>query len=323
MRGRFRQRGRGIALVLVLWVLALLTIMALSVTATQRTEVALTENLVANVRFRAASDAAIAYMVASFMMPADELPAAEAAGDADAIAMPWVPNGAARDWGFFGQKLSISVTDEQSRINLNESDPELLAALIALFDVPEEEARAIADAIADFRDEDDLTQLNGAEDGDYADAGLALGAKDEAFVAVEELQQVLGMTRELYRGLSPEVTVDTEGGEIREKFASPAVLAALQGISIDDAKIQVEERDDPLLAGIQGPAAVDRGGPLYRVRVKSEGAGRGGGGVRIMEALVEIAAGQTPPYIVRWRRFGLLEAAPPADSTAEPDAEEP
>ena len=61
-------------------------------------------------------------------------------------------------------------------------------------------AAALVDAIVDFRDEDDLHCLQGAEDRDYADAGLPRGAKDAAFEAVEELQQVLGMTREIYDG---------------------------------------------------------------------------------------------------------------------------
>jgi general secretion pathway protein K len=48
---------RGIALVLVLWVLTLLTVMAVGMTAAQRTETALTENVIAEARFRALSEA--------------------------------------------------------------------------------------------------------------------------------------------------------------------------------------------------------------------------------------------------------------------------
>ena len=310
-------RRRGIALVLVLWVLALLTVMALGVTATQRTEIALTDNLVANARFRAASDAAIAFMAVSYLMPAEDPMGTGADGETSPI--PWIPDGSPRDWRFEGQALSISVTDERSRINLNLAAPTLLAALIQVFDVPDETATAIADAIADYRDEDDLRLLNGAEDDDYEAAGLPLGAKDESFVAVEELQQVLGMTKALYGRLAPELTVDSRGPRVEEAFASAAVIAALRGISMDEARLQVEERDDPLLEGAQGPAAVNRGGPLYRVRVESKGGGdESKGGGRIMVALVELMPGQTPPYLVRWRRFGLA-GSPAPDATAEAD----
>jgi general secretion pathway protein K len=53
-----RGRPKGIALILVLWVLTLLTIMAVGLTQTQRTETALLENQVGGARFCAAADAA-------------------------------------------------------------------------------------------------------------------------------------------------------------------------------------------------------------------------------------------------------------------------
>ncbi len=296
-------KSRGIALVLVLWVVTLLTVIAVAMTATQRTETALADNQISAARFRALSDAAIAYMVLSFVMPPPEQENEED--------MPWIPNGAPQQWRFEGQDLTIEVTNEASRINLNQAPPELLAALLIALEVPEEDAQSIADAISDWRDEDDLKLLNGAEDGDYSDAGRDLGAKDEPFAAVEELQQVLGVTRGIYRLIAPELTVDTEDGQLVEEFASPAVLAAIQGVPLEEAQLQVEQRDSPILPGGQGPRVVNRGGPLYRVRV-TENVGQRP--ARSMEALVEIVAGQQPPYQIRWRRFGLVGQRPSAAS---------
>src|SRR5882672_7761736 len=48
---------------------------------------------------------------------------------------------------------------------------------------------------------------NGAEDADYAAAGLAYGAKDAPFAMTEELLQVPGMTRELFDRVAPDITV--------------------------------------------------------------------------------------------------------------------
>jgi general secretion pathway protein K len=47
----------------------------------------------------------------------------------------------------------------------------------------------LVDAILDWRDEDDLHLVNGAEDPDYKAAGLPYGAKDGPFDSLEELQQ--------------------------------------------------------------------------------------------------------------------------------------
>ena len=292
--------SRGIALVLVLWVLTLLTVMAVGMTAAQRTETALTDNRIADARFRALADAAIAYTAFSFLAPE---PTAGLGTDRDDETPTWLPNGQSRDWTFDGNTLSIAVHNEQSRINLNRASADQLSALLIVLGLEAEEANAVADAILDWRDEDDLKLLNGAEDGEYEEAGRAIGAKDAPFVAVEELQQVLGVSRELYRRLAPEVTVDTEGDQIDETFASAAVIAALQGISLDEAQLRVEERDAPLFPGGQAATAANRGGPLYRIQVRVQDWGRQ---ARAMEALVELAAGQEPPYQVRWRRFGLV-----------------
>jgi general secretion pathway protein K len=309
---------------LVLWVLTLLTVMALGMTATQRTETALTDNRIEEARFRALSDAAIAYAMYSYLMPPeqDEGPGIGAGartptapGQEEREQTAWIPNGAPRTWHFDGVPLAISVYDEQSRINLNLAPAPLLAALMAAFGVEEEQATALADAILDFRDEDDLKLLNGAEDKDYEDAGLPLGAKDAPFAAVEELQQVLGMTPPLYRLMAPELTVDSESEQIDEAFATPAAIAATQGIDLEEARQRVQERDSPTLPGSLGPSAAQRGGPLYRIQVRADGSGDR---TRIMEALVEMAQGEQPPYRVRWRRFGLTA---PAAEPLSPDAQ--
>ena len=127
-----RSAARGIALVLVLWVLTLLTVMAVGMTAAQRTETALTENHIADARFRALTDAAIVYTMFSFLAPPPETTGAGlgAAAVAGEEAAAWVPNGAPRSWSFDGNALSIAVYNEQSRINLNLAPAPILSALL-------------------------------------------------------------------------------------------------------------------------------------------------------------------------------------------------
>ena len=61
------RRQKGIALMLVLWVVALLTIIAVGLTASQRTESTLAANQVATVRFRALAEAGINYTVLNLL----------------------------------------------------------------------------------------------------------------------------------------------------------------------------------------------------------------------------------------------------------------
>jgi general secretion pathway protein K len=311
-----RPRQTGIALILVLWVLTLLTVMAVGLTATQRTETALAEGHVSAAQFRAVSDAAIAFTMLVYSIPPPEpsTTSAPAPATADTDLTTWVPNGNEVPWRFGGMDLRIRVLNEGSLIDLNTATPEVLAALLAALGVDEEDSLRLAAAIADWRDDNDLSLLNGAEDADYEDVGRTLGAKDEPFVAVEELMQVMGMTDAIYQRLSREVSVDLDGAEFDNRFATAAAIAATEGLTLERAQAQIIARDSPLFDDGSAPRVIDRGGPLYRIEV-SEVLASGVG--RRMDALVESTPGEAPPYRIRWRRFGIPEAPP---VVVDPDA---
>ena len=290
-----RASQQGIALILVLWVITLLTVMALGLTAAQRTGSALTRNGLDIIRFRALSEAAVNFAALNLLVPPPSL-------DLDPEADVWMPDGAPHRWIYSGESITIAIFNEGSKIDLNRSDGEILTRLLLVLGVEENDAVALADSILDWRDEDDLHQLNGAEDGDYKQAGLPYGAKDDKFASVEELQQVLGMDHNLYRLLAPVVTVYSQNSNVDEAFASAVVLAAIENTTLEDAQISIEER-----ALDQEATAISRGGPLYRIRVTREtdsGLGMG------MEALIETTSGQQPPFQVLWRRYGLMLEVP-------------
>lgn len=285
---------------LVLWVLTLLTVMAVSMTATQRTELALTEHQLAETRWRLETDAALAYTAWQLRqpLPTIDATAATSTGDDASLTPDWLPNGAAHEWTFADTTMTITVFNELSRINLNQADSALLKALLVTLAVSEDDAATLADTIIDWRDPDDLALLNGAEDADYQAAGAAFGAKDEPFVAIDELRQVLGMTEALYQQLAPELTLAGEGKTVVTEFASATVLAATQGLSLEDAQIQQLEQ--------QTLRAQNRGGPLYHVIITAPAEPA----TQRMEALLELTPGQATPYLVHWRRFGVRQLAP-------------
>ena len=69
------------------------------------------------------------------------------------------------------------------------------------------QAQLLAAAVADFRDPDDQRRVNGAENKQYRSAGLGWGPKNAPFQSIDELQQVLGITREIYRQVADNITV--------------------------------------------------------------------------------------------------------------------
>jgi general secretion pathway protein K len=349
---RARQQ-RGIALILVLWVIVLLTIIAVGLTATQRTETTLAGNAVGTARFRALADAAVNYAMLNMMVQPVVAPEAQGQGqtpgqapgtsllDEEQAANLWVPDGTPHPWSFDGEQLEIAVFNEASRIDLNQAPGELLLNLLIAAEVPQEQADALADAIIDWRDPDNLRSANGAEDSDYEAAGWPYGTKDGPFDSVEELQQVLGMTRALYQVIAPALTVASGSPQVVQDFASPLVLAALQGITVDEARQRIEEQKADALLPQPGGAApttppralTNRGGPLYRIRVtlrRREDANptmevlvRSGGSnttsattATSMQPAGQQVSATNAPFRTLWRRYGLIPARPSAASDA-------
>jgi len=317
------RKERGIALLLVLWVVALLTIIAVAVTGTQRTETALAGNQVDSARFRALADAAIGYAMLNLMVPPITTQGREAQDAPDPNG--WTPDGTPQAWSFGGASLEVAVYNEASRIDLNEAPRDLLMRLLNAAGVPPESGDSLADAIIDWRDPDNLRSPDGAEDADYEAAGLPYGAKNGPFDSVEELQQVMGFTREIYRSVEPALTVMSGSPQVDQQLASTLVIAALQGITVAEAEANQQQQ---LAAVEQGkaPAPLGRGGPLYRIRVTF----LQGSAKPTMEALVRANIpgittsavgggsarnGSNAPVQVLWRRYGL---SPDVESVQTP-----
>ncbi|MBK5971211.1 Type II secretory pathway, component PulK [Thiorhodovibrio litoralis] len=300
----------GIALVLVLWVLSLLTIMALSLTMTQRSQQALVRNEIDGARFRAMADGAVSLAMAN-LMSQPEFAAPEEV---------WLPNGSAHRVLLDGFEISIRIFNQASRIDLNSVAGEQLRTLLELAGAEPDQLDALVGAIGDWRDRDQLPGLNGAEDDVYESEGYGYGAADQPFESVEELLQVRGMTFALYQALEPDLRIgggqrtraprgpvfggsSTSGSaRFEPRFASARALAAMQNISLEDAQALVDERDEPTVPDAVAAPAPDRGGPEYLIRVT---ASRGEYSGRMLEALVEATPSGPSAFEVLWRRESL------------------
>jgi general secretion pathway protein K len=250
------ERQRGIALVLVLWVIAMMTAMALALTTTVRTESQLVRNRVEEARSRAYADAAVAMAIMRFGAGEDE--------------DRWWPDGAPYVWSFAGQALEVRVYNESSRIDLNGVSPQVLRRLLEAVGVDEVESERLAAAIEDWRDRDDASRTLGAEDLEYRAAGRPYGSRNGPFASSAELTQVLGMTPALYRALAPYVTVAGSGRRVDLEYASPQVQAAVGDER--SARAGPSGRGGLPFALPRGEAGAEvpirgLGGPLYRVRV--------------------------------------------------------
>jgi general secretion pathway protein K len=250
-------RMRGAALLLVLWLIALLTAIVGAFALTAKIE-----GLQGRVLHRGviAGQAARAGLEYALVRVADPDPRRQ-----------WRPDGQPYRWAFGDAQVEIALTDENGKIDLNQADLALLTSLFqAVGGLEQAEAAQLASAVLDWRDPDVLNQIEGgAEDPDYAAAERHYGAKDAPFESVAELEQVLGMTPALYAKLEPDLTVFSGRTRPDPAFASAGVLQAM-GVDPDSvigrrrawdpssgAPAPVLEGGEPLVSSGSGTYSID------------------------------------------------------------------
>lgn len=209
-----RPGARGAALLLVLWLLLLITGLVAAFALSARTEAMQGSALRAQVAGRLAAEGGIE-LAALRMWESEPL-------------RRWVPDGRPHAYDYDGYRIEVRVQDESAKVDLNFADGGMLVALFVMAGIDETRARRLAGAVQDWRDPDSLLSIEGgAEDRDYAAAGLPHGAKDAPFATVQELQQVLGMDVDTYRRLVPYLTVHSGQTRPQPTYAQGPVLLAL------------------------------------------------------------------------------------------------
>lgn len=233
------RRTRGAALLLVLWLIALLTALVGAFAMTAQVEGLQGRVLVRGLDASNAARAGIEYALTRI--------------DAQDPRRQWQPDGRVHAWQFHGAEVEVRIVDESGKVDLNHADASLLSALLRALGRGQLEAGRLASAVIDWRDADLLTQpAGGAEDPDYAGAGREYGAKDSEFESIAELQQVLGFTPELFALVEPHVTVHNGRQQPDPAFASAEVLDAM---GMDGAALVDQRRRTDPVTGQASPAA--------------------------------------------------------------------
>jgi len=207
---------QGVALVLVLWMLALLTVMTMGYSTTMRTETRLISNEVQIASARALAQGGIWYATRQLL--------------ANTPDQQWLHDGTPRLLRYAEAETEIRVYDEAGKIDLNSASAALLLGLLRSAGLGPSEALQMLHAIEDWRDPDDEVRTHGAENAHYYNVGLGYGAKNGPFNSVGELRQVLGMTESLFRQIAPALTVYSHRSTINPEAAPPEALLALPGI---------------------------------------------------------------------------------------------
>lgn len=259
---RIFKSERGIALFLVLWVMALLTVIAGEFCYFVRTEANITRNFKEETQtyYIAVSglSMAIGELVVNELVPRK---VKAPAGEEEQEDIRWRINTDIPAIPFGDGQFKVERENESGKVNLNRAGESLLKMMLSNFEIDDANKNIIVDSIMDWRDKDSLRRPNGAEDDYYLSLPQPYKSKNGDFTSIEELLFVRGVTPGIfYGGLKDMVAVyqDKETGLanlIRANFdfnrininaASPRMLRALPRMTEDvvQAIIKYREKKD-------------------------------------------------------------------------------
>lgn len=242
----------GFVLVAVLWLLVALGAVGLHAGLQFRSERLAAANALDDARARAAATAGAEYarsrLSAAMLDRAEDL-RAEAQDSrrrrdrrggierlfsrSDPLEDPWRdPDGLVVPEQTFGDtRFTLALRDTEAALNLNGADEDMLRRFFAVgLELDAALADRLALAIADWRDDDELPRVGGAERQEYLDAGRAVLPPDRPFAELDELRHVMGMTPDIFDAAVPYLTL-IGSGRINVNAAPEPVLLALPGMN--------------------------------------------------------------------------------------------
>ena len=231
---------KGIALIIVLWILLLVTISTGAYTLMARMDQLEAHTVLSGTRARMAAEAGLNLTVLSLRDP-DET-------------SRLVPDGRPYTLQFQDVTVEVKVTDERGKLNINAADETTLAQLFSANGLEGDEAMYLAAAVLDWIDTDEMERPNGAEIDAYSALGLPLGPGNRKFVMSEEVLQVLGMSFDLFVKIEPGLTVFSKSATPDPAFAPLEALLALPGMTEEDALNFLAERQSQESTGGVGTA---------------------------------------------------------------------
>lgn len=198
------DRDRGVALLLVLLFVTLLTAIVVSYCYETRVEAAMAANHASLMEAHAAAKSAIAMGMSLLQADLDNLDGT-GGGEFDALTDVWATGVPFQELN--RAVMQCTVADEYGKINLSallegpddEPNEVLEAALRMLFELRGVEEDPV-DAILDWMDRDDEPRMNGAETDFYAAREIAVGCKNAPMDSLEELLMVPGITPDVFFG---------------------------------------------------------------------------------------------------------------------------
>ena len=323
-----RNKQAGVALVVVLLVVALVSMIATDLTGRLQYEIRRSANIFDKQQAQYYALGAEKFAIATLQQDIKDSP------DRDDLDQAWATQGL-----YFpveGGDLTGVITDANRCFNLNSlvSDKEELGyvadknstaynayrSLLLLLALPE----GLSDSLVDWIDSDEqVFSMDGAEDLDYELLTPAYRAANSLIVDVSELRLIQGYTAEVVKTLRPYVCALPEAGYLKlnvntlDKEKPELLSMMIKNLSVSNAATVLAEREQSgyddmtsfwqldALAGIEvdgkAKSVLQLDSDYYFLRAKAR-IGRGHEGLTTLFKQVNKEKVQ-----IIWRRFGTIE----------------
>lgn len=287
-RSDYRQRQGGVALVVVLWFIVLLSILATALSREVQVQTRINRNLMDGITARYLAEVGIHRAILKLLQ-----------------------DGATREWMRANESYAVDqigvvrirMLNVSGKIDINVASAALLDGLLRQFIENDKRRQTLVDAIIDWRDLDQLRRPHGAEDTEYRQEGLPYEAKDAPFVAIEELRLVLSMDNDIFRRIAPFITIYSRSGRINPRVAPREVLLALPGVNRKQVMAYITVRatvngDDAELSSTPKLFIQARMSQVYRIAATAQLES----GIRnSLWAIVRISGDPRAPYsVLEW-----------------------
>jgi general secretion pathway protein K len=278
---------------LVIWVLALLALLAAGVAADTSSETVIARNRLDIASARDAAESGISLAILGLLDPdpTKHLPS----------------DGSPINFEIDHGTVAVSVVDESGKIDLNTAPTDLIAGLADELGIDADDRNALLAGIAARRARlakragSAVLSLPFAGNLDGADPG---GLAQQAFADASEIASLPGLSRDAAARLLPDITVYSQRATINPLTATREVLLAIPGISPEEVDFFLDARrqanfEKPALAGVDRYVAV---APPRAVTITARARS---GTARFTREAVVLISGNLPlrPYrILRWQQ---------------------
>ncbi|MBZ0155399.1 MAG: general secretion pathway protein GspK [Alphaproteobacteria bacterium] len=243
---------RGIVLIMVMWVLTVLMVVVLSFSYMLRTEAHATLSFKEGMEQKFLAEAGIERGIVEILYRKSGSIAQE---EKDATA--WKIDGTVYTAEMKEGSFRVRILNESGKVDINSAHELLIRGLIAALGTQGEELDTVVDSLMDWKDNDNLHRLYGAEDEYYLSLPGPYKAKNANFESLEEMMLVKGVTPDLLygngdrKGLLQFITLNSGSSAININAAPREVLLAVPGMTAEMADAVLEYRASKEIKSVQ------------------------------------------------------------------------